>query len=131
MTTTTEQLILSEIKEFRADVTAWQIASEGRLSSLETQMKTGVTGNGQPRVFKWWRRALSSLAGSSIGYSASLGLSRLSRIMFCRAGSIRRKSNFIAIDPFTFGDGFTIWCVFLKVIRASSHHFTFAGIFGP
>ena len=58
MTTTTEQLILSEIREFRADVTTWQIASEGRLSSLEIQMRTAVTGNGQPSRLQMVERSV-------------------------------------------------------------------------
>ena len=58
MTTSTEQLILSEIKEFRADVTAWQIASEGRLSALEYATKTGITGNGQPSRLQMVERSV-------------------------------------------------------------------------
>jgi hypothetical protein len=37
-----------ELREFRDTVTSWHNDHTARLSSLETQMKTGVTGNGTP-----------------------------------------------------------------------------------
>ena len=90
MTTTTEQLILSEIKEFRADVTAWQIASEGRLSALEYATKTGITGNGQPSRLQMVERSVEQFGRFKYWLLDSLGQSRRSPTMYYRVGSIER-----------------------------------------
>lgn len=44
----TSNVILTEIRELRATVTAWQLDGAERLSALETSVKSGITGNGQP-----------------------------------------------------------------------------------
>jgi hypothetical protein len=44
----TANLILTELREFRAAVTTWQQDTGERVSALETSVKSGITGNGQP-----------------------------------------------------------------------------------
>ena len=38
----------TEFREFKDDVANWREDSASRLGVLETQVKTGITGNGQP-----------------------------------------------------------------------------------
>lgn len=38
----------TEWREFRDDVNKWQVDSAQRTATLEAQVKSGVTGNGQP-----------------------------------------------------------------------------------
>src|SRR5579862_6571440 len=42
------QAIRSDLQEFRSEVHAWQQGAGERVAALESQVKTGVTGNGQP-----------------------------------------------------------------------------------
>jgi hypothetical protein len=44
----TSQLILTELREMRSDMSNWRTESESRLSVLESQVKSGIVGNGQP-----------------------------------------------------------------------------------
>ena len=71
-----EALILRELQDFRADVTAWQQDTGERVSSLETQMKTGVTGNGQPSRLQIVETEIEELQQAHwrrSGFSAAIG----------------------------------------------------------
>ena len=74
------QLILIELREFRAAVQSWQQDTGERVAQLETQVKDGVTGNGQPsrlrraeidiedlNRFRYWWMGVSAAIGSIAG----------------------------------------------------------------
>lgn len=42
------QLLLQEFREFRAEMSEWRQETGERLAKLETQVKHGISGNGQP-----------------------------------------------------------------------------------
>lgn len=48
MDNVTLDLVLTELREFRSDVNKWQQDTGERVATLETQVKSGITGNGQP-----------------------------------------------------------------------------------
>lgn len=48
MDNATLDLVLTELREFRSDVTKWQQNTGERTATLESQVKSGITGNGQP-----------------------------------------------------------------------------------
>lgn len=56
------QLILTELREFRAAVTDWQQEIGERVSALEVQVKSGITGNGQPSRLAVVERNYNSLS---------------------------------------------------------------------
>jgi hypothetical protein len=58
----TSQLILTELREFRAAVTEWQQETGERVSALEVQVKSGITGNGQPSRLQTVERTVDSLS---------------------------------------------------------------------
>ncbi len=59
----TERLILEEIRAFRSEVNEWQQSTGERVSSLESQMKSGVTGNGQPSRLQRVEEDIEELQG--------------------------------------------------------------------
>lgn len=76
MDTDAIQLVLNELRSFRSDLQAWQFDLGERVSSLETQMKTGVTGNGQPSRLQSAESAIEELQRSHwshTGFAAGIG----------------------------------------------------------
>jgi len=69
LNTTIESLILTEFRafrdtewrEFRESVSAWQQETGERVAQLETQVKAGVTGNGQPSRLQVAERNIDQL----------------------------------------------------------------------
>ena len=74
-----QTLILQELRDFRKTVTDWNTDHTARIASLETQVKSGVTGNGSPSrlsvaeskidkliAFRYW------IAGACAAISAGL-----------------------------------------------------------
>jgi hypothetical protein len=75
----------TEWREFRDDVGSWKQDTAGRLASLETQVKSGITGGGQPsrlavveasvedlNRFRYWWMGASAAIGSIGGALVSL-----------------------------------------------------------
>jgi hypothetical protein len=73
----TQELILSELRDLRADYNVSARETGERLSALEAQVKTGITGNGQPsrlqrieesvsRLQAWRVYVIGAAAGVSI-----------------------------------------------------------------
>jgi hypothetical protein len=58
----TSQLILTELREFRQAVTEWQQETGERVSVLETQVRSGIVGNGQPSRLAVVERTVESLS---------------------------------------------------------------------
>ncbi len=51
----------TEWREFRVSVSAWQQETGERVAQLETQVKAGVTGNGQPSRLALVEQRVTSL----------------------------------------------------------------------
>ena len=51
----------TEWREFRESVSAWQQEAGERVAQLETQVKVGVTGNGQPSRLALAERSIAEL----------------------------------------------------------------------
>lgn len=69
------EMILAEVRELRTSVNRWQLASEKRLTKLETHMKT-LLGNGQPGEISQMKRAIARLQSwrwRQIGVAAGAG----------------------------------------------------------
>jgi hypothetical protein len=48
----TGQMLLDEFRQFRRDLGEWQRETGERLARLETEVKSGISGNGQPSRLK-------------------------------------------------------------------------------
>ena len=51
----------AEWREFRVSVSSWQQETGERIAQLETQVKAGVTGNGQPSRLQVAERNIAQL----------------------------------------------------------------------
>lgn len=88
MDSTVAELILAEMRglrselgEFRVEVHEWQQATGERVATLETQVKTGITGNGQPSRLAVVEKSVQSLQwmrakviGIAVGVSGTVSV---------------------------------------------------------
>lgn len=88
MDSTVAELILAEMRglrselgEFRAEVHEWQQAAGERVAALEIQVKSGITGNGQPSRLAVVEKSVQSLQwvrakiiGIAVGVSGAVSI---------------------------------------------------------
>jgi hypothetical protein len=78
----------SEFRGFRNEFSDWKVETAERIGPLETQVKSGITGNGQPsrlavleaevsklNQFKFWLLGAAAAVGSAFGAGVNILIS--------------------------------------------------------
>lgn len=73
----TNELIWDELREFRADFNSWSRDMGERVSTVESHVKHGITGNGQPSRLQRMEDAVGALQQwrwQTVGFASAFSL---------------------------------------------------------